>query len=213
MKIFIFIVVGLGILLFLSSCGLLYTTKYDKEAFKLSEEYGGIYVFNKEIRDEIKKLQEEEIAKRRLVENNDPDFYEKMIALEKKYSILSNGCKYFIKEVIIGVKEDKKEAKFEPYYQKIKEYMGEKVFNKLDIYLTSYYKCGDKVIPISFFIKAYGTITEYGLYGFDEVNGGYRFSKKSYFGASANNIFYLINDKFVKSNQKISEEKTEGRLY
>ncbi|RDU59785.1 hypothetical protein [Helicobacter sp. MIT 14-3879] len=210
MKIFIFIVVSLGILLFLSSCGLLYTTKYDKEAFELAEEYGGIYVFDKEIRDEIKKLQEEESKMK--IGVGDPNFFDKIKARTEKYSTLSNGCKYFIG--IFGDRGDKFEP-YKPYYEKIKEYMGEKVYNKLSygILTTSYYKCGDKVIPLTFYVNVYGTRTDYGLYGFDEANGGYRFSEDSSIEANADNIFYLINDKFVKSNQKISEEKTGRGLY
>ncbi|RDU58698.1 hypothetical protein CQA44_12290, partial [Helicobacter sp. MIT 14-3879] len=130
MKIFIFIVVSLGILFFLSSCGLLYTTKYDKEAFKFAEEYGGIYVFNKEFRDEIKKREKEreeaeekatDEVMQRVRERKErgetkekvttgDTFEEKMKAIDKKYpKTLSNGCKYFA-----GIVSDRGD-KFEPY--------------------------------------------------------------------------------------------------
>ncbi|RDU58729.1 hypothetical protein CQA44_12195, partial [Helicobacter sp. MIT 14-3879] len=132
---------------------------------------------------------------------------------DKKYpKTLSNGCKYFAG--IVSDRGDKFEP-YKPYYEKIKEYMGEEVYNKLShgISLTSYYKCGDKVMPLSFRVRVFGTRTDYGLYGFDEANGGYRFSQDSSIQANSGNIFYLINDKFVKSNQKISEEKIKGVIY
>ncbi|RDU58794.1 hypothetical protein CQA44_12075, partial [Helicobacter sp. MIT 14-3879] len=118
---------------------------------------------------------------------------------DKKYpKTLSNGCKYFAG--IVSDRGDKFEP-YKPYYQKIKEYMGEEAYNKLkyNILTTSYYKCGDKVIPITFLVTVFGTRTDYGMYG--DEGAGISFSQDSSIQANSNNIFYLINDKFVKSNE------------
>ena len=149
MKYFILIFIGLITLVIFASCGLIYTTKGapTKEQEELMEKYGGIYVFDKKIRDEIIALQKQELIERKKVSLDDPNFVKKMVALEEKYSILSNGYKYSD-----GLGYYEKE--YEPYYQKIKEYMGEEIFNKLErgLGVTSYYidKNG-KVIPITMF--------------------------------------------------------------
>lgn len=114
---------------------------------KFSREYSGIYVFDKKLRDEIKTLQKQELIERKKVSLDDPNFVEKMIALEEKYSILSNGCKYYLKG--LSVQEDK-ETDLSPYREKIKEYMGDEVYNTLKggLKATSYYiDKNNKVIP------------------------------------------------------------------
>ena len=99
------------------------------------------------------------------------------------------------------------EKEYEPYYKRIKEYMGEEVFNKLrpDIILTSFYrikkeKNKEKHIPITFLVEFTWTITTYGLYG--DEGAGIRFTETRETGMGGDNIFYLENGKFVKSNEK-----------
>ena len=199
MKLFILAIVSLITLIIFASCGLIQTSSADKEKVRIAKEYGGIYVFDKEIRDEIIALQKQELIERKKVSLDDPNFVKKMVALEEKYSILSNGCKYYIKGLS---KKELQETDLNPYYQKIKEYMGEEVFNKLKrrLAITSYYvdKNG-KVIPITFYTYIYDTITTYGLYG--DEGAGFRLTNSYSVGIAGGNIFYLENGKFIKSDE------------
>ena len=203
MKYFILIFIGLITLVIFTSCGLIYTTKGapTKEQKELMEKYGGIYVFDKEIRDEIIALEKQELIERKKVSLDDPNFVKKMVALEEKYSILSNGYKYY---QALGYYE----KQFEPYYQKIKEYMGEEIFKELkpDIILTSFYR-DDKGIefPLTFLVEFTWTITTYGLYG--DEGAGFRFTETRKTGTGGDNIFYLENGKFVKSDEKREDMK------
>ncbi|HEH5010804.1 TPA: hypothetical protein SHD04_001859 [Campylobacter coli] len=200
MKYFILILISLITLIIFASYGLIQTSSADKETVRIAEEYGGIYVFDKEIRDEIIALQKQELIERKKVSLDDPNFVKKMVALEEKYSILSNGCKYYIKG---PSKQELKENDWSLYYQKIKEYMGEEIFEKLKkgLAITSYYvdKNG-KVIPITMFTYISTTITTYGLYG--DEGSGFRLTNSYSYGITGDNIFYLENGKFIKSDEK-----------
>lgn len=200
MKYFILILISLITLIIFASYGLIQTSSADKETERIAEEYGGIYVFDKEIRDEIIALQKQELIERKKVSLDDPNFVKKMVALEEKYSILSNGCKYYIKG---PSKQELKENDWSLYYQKIKEYMGEEIFEKLKkgLAITSYYvdKNG-KVIPITMFTYISTTITTYGLYG--DEGSGFRLTNSYSYGITGDNIFYLENGKFIKSDEK-----------
>ena len=200
MKYFILIFIGLITLVIFASCGLIQTSSADKETERIADEYGGIYVFDKEIRDEIIALQKQELIERKKVSLDDPNFVKKMVALEEKYSILSNGCKYYIKG---PSKQELHENDWSLYYQKIKEYMGEEIFEKLKkgLAITSYYvdKNG-KVIPITMFTYISTTITTYGLYG--DEGSGFRLTNSYSYGITGDNIFYLENGKFIKNDEK-----------
>ena len=200
MKYFILILISLITLIIFASYGLIQTSSADKETVRIAEEYGGIYVFDKEIRDEIIALQKQELIERKKVSLDDPNFVKKMVALEEKYSILSNGCKYYIKGLS---KKELQETDLNPYYQKIKEYMGEEIFEKLKkgLAITSYYvdKNG-KVIPITMFTYISTTITTYGLYG--DEGAGFRLTNSYSVDIAGDNIFYLENGKFIKSDEK-----------
>ena len=206
MKYFILIFISLITLVIITSCGFIHTTKGapTKEQKELMEEYGGIYVFDKAIRDEIIALEKQELIERKKVSLDDPNFVKKMVALEEKYSILSNGYKYSD-----GLGYYEKE--YEPYYQKIKEYMGEEIFKELkpDIILTSFYrikeKDKEKHIPITFLVEFTWTITTYGLYG--DEGAGFRFTETRKTGMGGDNIFYLENGRFIKSNEKRKDMK------
>ena len=200
MKYFILILISLITLIIFASYGLIQTSSADKETGRIADEYGGIYVFDKEIRDEIIALQKQELIERKKVSLDDPNFVKKMVALEEKYSILSNGCKYYIKG---PSKQERKENDWSLYYQKTKEYMGEEIFEKLKkgLAITSYYvdKNG-KVIPITMFTYISTTITTYVLYG--DEGSGFRLTNSYSYGITGDNIFYLENGKFIKSDEK-----------
>ena len=248
MKYFILIFISLITLFIITSCGLIHTTKVDKEEAKFAKEYSGLYVFDKKLRDEIiqRKKEREEYSQNRLKTINDEkekilrslftekeiqDFrdmvardrkrrvvrryfdevYEKeneiLRELNKKYpdltdskfpQTLSNGNKYGFSAY--GSYNDEN---LKPYYQKIKEYMGEEVFEKLSrgLAVTSYYvdKNG-KEIPITMYTFIYVTTTTYGIYG--DEGAGVRFTSRDTYNISNDNIFYFINGKFIKSNDR-----------
>lgn len=121
------------------------------------EEYGGIYVFDKKLRDEIiqrEKEREEYRGKylgKYIQVGNETHFVDFTYLNNKFPQILSNGCKYYTG---LFVAYDYK--KIEPYIQKIKEYMGEEAFNKLqpNILLISFYTINEmawkKIYLLSF---------------------------------------------------------------
>lgn len=156
MKYFVLIFISLITLVIITSCGLIRTSSADKEKIRIADEYGGIYVFDKVIRDEIIALQKQEL----------------------------------------------KENDWSLYYQKVKEYMGEEIFEKLKkgLAISSYYvdKNG-KVIPITMFTYISTTITTYGLYG--DEGAGFRLTDSYSVGITGDNIFYLENGKFIKSDE------------
>ena len=200
MKYFILILISLITLIIFASYGLIQTSSVDKEAVRIAEEYGGIYVFDKEIRDEIIQREKEREEARQKVTLGDT-FWEQREAIDKNLpQILSNGCKYYIKG---PSKQELKENDWSLYYQKIKEYMGEEIFEKLKkgLAITSYYvdKNG-KVIPITMLTYISTTITTYGLYG--DEGAGFRLTNSYSVDIAGDNIFYLENGKFIKSDEK-----------
>ena len=199
MKYFILIFIGLITLVIITSCGLIQTSSADKEKVRIAEEYGGIYVFDKAIRDEIIALEKQELIERKKVSLDDPNFVKKMVALEEKYSILSNGCKYFAKGLSV---QEYERTDLSPYKEKIKEYTGEEAYNILHkgLFVSSYYvDKNNKVIPITFYTYIYDTITTYGLYG--DEGAGFRLTNRYSVGIAGGNIFYLENGKFIKSDE------------
>ena len=200
MKYFILILISLITLIIFASYGLIQTSSADKETVRIAEEYGGIYVFDKEIRDEIIQKEKEREEARQKVTLGDT-FWEQREAIDKNLpQILSNGCKYYIKG---PSKQELKENDWSLYYQKIKEYMGDEVYNRLKggLRVTSYYldKNG-KVIPITMLTYISTTITTYGLYG--DEGSGFRLTNSYSYGITGDNIFYLENGKFIKSDEK-----------
>ena len=169
------------------------------------EEYGGIYVFDKAIRDEIiqREKEKKEYRGKYLGEyiqvGNETHFVDFTYLNNKFPQILSNGCKYYIKG---PSKQELKENDWSLYYQKVKEYMGEEIFEKLKkgLAITSYYvdKNG-KVIPITMLTYISTTITIYGLYG--DEGAGFRLTDRYFVDIAGDNIFYLENGKFIKSDE------------
>ena len=190
---------SLGIVFLLSSCGLVSTASADSETRKIGEEYGGIYVFDKKIRDEMIQREKERDEMRKKVTTGDT-FWEQIEAIDEALpQILSNGCKYFIDP---PSDKERKETNLEPYFQKIKEYMGEKAYNKFDLLSVSSYYIDKKgqVIPVTIYTHLNEVVTTYGLYG--DEGAGFRLSDTRYRSLTSGNIFYLVNGKFMKSDEK-----------
>lgn len=199
MKYFILIFISLITLVIITSCGLIRTSSADKEKVRIAKEYGGIYVFDKKLRDEIIQREKEREEARQKVTTGDT-FWEQIEAIDKNLpQILSNGCKYYLKG---PSKQELKENDWSLYYQKVKEYMGEEIFEKLKKGLAISSHCVDKngkVIPITMFTFISTTITIYGLYG--DEGAGFRLTDRYSVGITGDNIFYLENGKFIKSDE------------
>ncbi|STQ92015.1 hypothetical protein [Helicobacter fennelliae] len=199
MKYFILIFIGLITLVIITSCGLIQTSSADKEKVRIAEEYGGIYVFDKKLRDEIIQREKEREEARQKVTLGDT-FWEQIEAIDKNLpQILSNGCKYFAKGLSV---QEYERTDLSPYKEKIKEYTGEEAYNILHkgLFVSSYYvDKNNKVIPITFYTYIYDTITTYGLYG--DEGAGFRLTNRYSVGIAGGNIFYLENGKFIKSDE------------
>ncbi|WP_110581493.1 hypothetical protein [Helicobacter cinaedi] len=202
MKYFILIFIGLITLVIITSCGLIHTTEGapTKEQKELMEKYGGIYVFDKAIRDEIIQREKEREEARQKVTLGDT-FWEQIEAIDKNLpQILSNGCKYYLRGLS---KQEYERTDLSPYKEKIKEYMGEEAFNKLqpNILLISFYTINEngveKDIPIEFSVSISWYKTTYGLYG--DEGAGFRFTETRIVGlGNFFNTFYLIDNKFIR---------------
>ncbi|STP14467.1 hypothetical protein [Helicobacter fennelliae] len=199
MKYFILIFISLITLVIITSCGLIRTSSADKEKVRIAEEYGGIYVFDKKLRDEIIQREKEREEARQKVTLGDT-FWEQIEAIDKNLpQILSNGCKYFAKGLSV---QEYERTDLSPYKEKIKEYTGEEAYNILHkgLSVSSYYvDKNNKVIPITFYTYIYDTITTYGLYG--DEGAGFRLTNRYSVGIAGGNIFYLENGKFIKSDE------------
>ncbi|STQ84398.1 hypothetical protein [Helicobacter fennelliae] len=205
MKYFILIFISLITLVIITSCGLIRTSSADKETERIAEEYGGIYVFDKKLRDEIiqREKEKKEYRGKYLGEyiqvGNETHFVDFTYLNNKFPQILSNGCKYFAKGLSV---QEYERTDLSPYKEKIKEYTGEEAYNILHkgLFVSSYYvDKNNKVIPITFYTYIYDTITTYGLYG--DEGAGFRLTNRYSVGIAGGNIFYLENGKFIKSDE------------
>ena len=248
MKYFILTLITLASLFMFASCGvgLFSVTEADKVEKLVAQRYGGLYVFDRKLRDEIiqREKEREEYEKSRLkaieskkekllrdfftekeiqdfkdmlardrkrgamVDYSHYDVYKKeneiLEKLNEKYpnvdekfpKILSNGCEY------VFARDEAYREEFQPYYQKIKEYMGEEVFKKLKntLELTSFCKKDEKRIPITIYTSIVVLKRTYGNYLLDDTAKG--FYKVGYTDIAGDNIFYLEKDKFIKNDEK-----------
>ena len=220
MKLFILTFMGIVVLFVFSACGLIYTTKEaTKEQKELMEQYAGLYVFDKKLREETIQRDKERdeyeeyiesisSTKEELEKNRD-----KYNSYEKYPKILSNGYRYFNKSLFYtdwgyeGYDEE-----FEPYIQKIKEYMGEELFNELkpNIILTSYYQVDRTVVPLTFVVDfIVWTKTTYLPVAPFGDDAPFKLTEKEKELKLGYNIFYLENGKFVKSDEK--RQRAVGR--
>ena len=206
MKIFLLTLISFVALIIFASCGLIYTTEGapTKEQKELVEKYAGLYVFDKKLRDEIiqREKEREEYREKYLGEyiqvGNETHFVDFAYLNNKFPQTLSNGCKYYT-----GLFTAYDYKKIEPYIQKIKDYMGEEAFNKLqpNILLISFYTINEngveKDIPIEISVSISWYKTTYGIYG--DEGAGIRFTETRRVGlGNFFNTFYLIDDKFIR---------------
>ena len=205
---------------------------------KLSKEYGGVYVFYPEFREEIKKREKERkeekdkliaIAKKetnkivkekygftdediKAVVTPQGDYFKKnqynevwrevtkevYAGFEEKYpQTLSNGCKYH--NQAFGPYREY----FEPYYEKIKEFVGEEVYKKLkpSFRTTSFYECGDgKKVMITLWTDIGTTYKKFGLFG--DEGAGFSLTETEEIGIGGSNTFELRDGKFEKVDKK-----------
>ncbi len=222
MKYLILTLISLIILLIIASCGLIHTTApVDKEVGRIAKEYGGLYVFEPKFRDEVEEIQQKryilfvkafkKALRSKGIKSTKTTYgsplWEQLNTISRDVhrevdetypQTLSNGSKYYD-----NYRFNIYDKEFEPYYQKIKEYMGEEVYNKLKggLRVTSYYVDEEnKEIPITLYTYIYDTITTYGLYG--DEGAGFRLTDTYSVGIAGGNIFYLENGKFIKSDEK-----------
>lgn len=180
---------------------------------KLSKEYGGVYVFYPEFREEIKKRERErkelfekikdEISSnpRQIKDSDgkwktiyDTDFTRINEALPQT---LSNGCKYH--NQAFGPYD----VIFEPYYEKIKEFVGEEVYKRLKPFLkiTSFYRCEDGSEGlITVWTDIYYTKTRLGLFG--DEGAGFSLAENYAVNLEGANTFELREGKFEKVDKK-----------
>lgn len=201
MRTFALIIVCLGTLLFLNSCADPFNFNRDVELDELADEYGGLYVFDKKLGEEMIQREKE----RKEFRANSKDYYE----VDKKIpQLLSNGCEYFT-----FFNDRKASFRFnsvediEFYENKLKEFMGNEVYKRTAPYLemTSYYQCKDKKYPLTFGIDIFYDVT---INGFHTDREGLHLSmnRRIYAGTKPKYIYYLINGKFVKSDEKAVSE-------
>lgn len=212
MKTMFWVIVGWAALVILNTAcfALDFKEKGADRLNRLGENYGGLYIFDKEIRNEI--LQRE---KERNKLSSDERFITKKISKTRYFvdtdainrelpRVLSNGCKYYVDK---GFNFDDK-PEYAYYENKFREYMGKATYKELRPYLsiTSYYECKGKKYPITFYTMITYGVTSYGLFG-DEA-AGFEFKRSKLRSANGGEFHYFINGKFVKGN-----EEYEGEIY
>ncbi|RDU71986.1 hypothetical protein CQA57_07260 [Helicobacter anseris] len=175
---------------------------YIKEK-KLSEKYGGVYVFYPEFREEIKKRERErrEYMDKYLGEEIKIGDKSQFVDFTYVNSILpqtlSNGCKYH--NQAFGPYD----SLFDSYYEKIKEFVGEEVYKKLkpSLVITSFYRCEDGSEGlITLWTDIGTTYKKFGIFG--DEGAGFSLTKTEEIGIGGSNTFELVDGKFVKVDKK-----------
>ncbi|WP_251819966.1 hypothetical protein, partial [Campylobacter jejuni] len=185
----------------------------------LASNYGGIYIFDKKIREEILELEKkrEEFRSKYLgseIKVGNETHFVNFSYLKKKFpQVLSNGCKYYRNDYINSYKigesnfnfDDKPE--FAYYEDQFKAYMGEENYKKLRPYLgmTTYYVCEGKKYPVVFYTRFMYSKKSYGLFG--DEGRGFSFSSTRYTGVGGGHFHYFTNGKFIKSDEKYNLER------
>lgn len=134
---------------------------------------------------------------------------------DKKFpQVLSNGCKYGINTIYNN--GGYVTFLYKPYVEYIKQYMGEELAEKFEseqrskfstpfLSIESYYTCDErlfKAIPISFHTTIYlYEEREWGLGG--DEGAGFRIYTPKWEQSLGKNIFYFIDNSFVKSDEKL----------
>nr|WP_236633616.1 tRNA 2-selenouridine synthase [Campylobacter armoricus] len=195
--------------LVLSACA--FKENKASELETLASNYGGIYIFDKKIREEILE-NERKIEEYNQWINNISASDEELRANIKKYDvekkfpqILSNGCKYYRSDYRYKGKANfgfKDKPEFAYYEDQFRAYMGEENYKKLRPYLgmTTYYVCKGKKYPVVFATMIDYKVKSYGLFG--DEGRGFSFSSISRKSAGGGSFHYFTNNKFIKSDEK-----------
>ncbi|WP_257929846.1 hypothetical protein UPTC5117_00924 [Campylobacter lari] len=209
------IILSLFSLVSLSACA--FKEKKASELETLASNYGGIYIFDKKIREEILELEKkrEEFRSKYLgseIKVGNETHFVNFSYLKKKFpQVLSNGCKYYRNDYNYKIGEsnfnfdDKPE--FAYYEDQFKAYMGEENYKKLRPYLgmTTYYVCEGKKYPVVFSTRFMYSKKSYGLFG--DEGRGFSFSSTRYTGVGGGSFHYFTNGKFIKSDEKYNLER------
>nr|WP_232087541.1 hypothetical protein [Campylobacter sp. 2014D-0216] len=203
------IILSLFSLVSLSACA--FKENKASELETLASNYGGIYIFDKKIREEILE-NERKIKEYNQWINNISASDEELRANIKKYDVekkfpqvLSNGCKYYRSDYRYKGKANfgfKDKPEFAYYEDQFKAYMGEENYKKLRPYLgmTTYYVCKGKKYPVVFATMIDYKVKSYGLFG--DEGRGFSFSSISRKSAGGGSFHYFTNNKFIKSDEK-----------
>nr|WP_251821822.1 hypothetical protein [Campylobacter jejuni] len=204
------IILSLFFLVSLSACA--FKDNKASELETLASNYGGIYIFDKKIREEILE-NERKIKEYNQWINNISASDEELRANIKKYDVekkfpqvLSNGCKYYRNDYNYKIGESnfnfKDKPEFAYYEDQFKAYMGEENYKKLRPYLgmTTYYVCEGKKYPVVFDTMIDYKVKSYGLFG--DEGRGFSFSSISRKSAGGGHFHYFTNGKFIKSDEK-----------
>ncbi|WP_251820231.1 tRNA 2-selenouridine synthase [Campylobacter jejuni] len=200
------IILSLFFLVSLSACA--FKDNKASELETLASNYGGIYIFDKKIREEILENERKKGEAMKKMSLGD-DFWDQLKVIEKKFpQVLSNGCKYYRDDYINSYKigesnfNFKDKPEFAYYEDQFKAYMGEENYKKLKPYLimSSYYVCKGKRYPITFYTMIDYKVKSYGLFG--DEGRGFSFSSISRKSAGGGHFHYFTNGKFIKSDEK-----------
>ncbi|WP_223154175.1 tRNA 2-selenouridine synthase [Campylobacter concisus] len=176
----------------------------NSELENLAKQYGGVYIFNQKFVDEIERREAERKELRKNTKGKDlgGGLYAVNTKLvdEKFPQTLSNGKKYYTRWIDYERDTGKKAEVPEIYINKIKEFMGDDFLKEEPrIYPKYMYFDGKEMRIIKIYLSYTYIETKYGLFG--DEGRGVSFTKESFGTKSGDNIFYLINNKFIKANK------------
>ena len=186
----------------------------NSELEKLAKQYGGVYIFDekfekeivrqeqirdskrKEILERIKTIPNKNERNQKMREILKTEFYDN----PKMDQTLSNGKKYYTRWIDYERDTGKKAEVPESYTNKIKEFIGNDFLKEEPrIYPKYMYFDGKEMRIIKIYLSYTYIETKYGLFG--DEGRGVSFTKESFGTKSGDNIFYLINNKFIKANK------------
>ncbi|OBV29289.1 hypothetical protein BKN38_03155 [Helicobacter sp. CLO-3] len=182
-----------------------YSGLSEKKFRALLDKYGGTYVFDEKLKDEIRQRKEDksEFFTQYIGKDIEVDGKIQKVTLgyiEKRFpETLSNGHKYF--EVTFGISS----KDYDIYLEKIREHIGDdEAFEKLKPYfkITQYHE-DDKGnrFPITMETIAFMPTVKIGLFG--DEGSGMKFCRKDFQEIpEGNGFYYLINDKFIKGERR-----------
>jgi len=187
----------------------------NSELENLAKQYGGVYIFDEKFEKEIERIEREreELAKNlgdkirsnpRKIKQGDKfiTIYDvDMTLVNQKFpQTLSNGKKYYTRWIDYERDTGKKAEVPEFYINKIKEFIGDDFLKEEPrIYPKYIYFDGKEMRVIKIYLSYTYIETKYGLFG--DEGRGVSFTKESFGTKSGDNIFYLINNKFIKANK------------